>query len=1220
MSKLYSEMHNLFQVSKTLRFELKPIGKTKEYFEKYILKQDEVKAETFKKVKKYCDEYHKHFIEECLKDFENEDFKQLLNNYINLYSNNSKNEKEEKEFENIKKELRKMISAQFKKNDLYKGLFGKEIIKNYLKDYYRENDEILNEVSLFDDFTTYFTGYNQNRENMYSEEEKHTAIAYRLIDENLPTYIKNIKAFGIILNEIPDIKKQIQDNLNLDTEKYFTNIENYTHTISQKQIEEYNLAISGKAEENTKIQGINELVNLHNQKNKIRLPKLKELYKQILSDSTSTSFVLDLLQNDKEIIDSINLYYKIFEKEILNKDEFKETLSNINKYNLEQIYINNDLSLTALSKDVYGDWAYIQELLEKEWESNYTGKAKKGTDKYTEAKEKDLKKIKELSIAKIDELIKKYETEDKKIGKIVEHYKNELPKLFKQVNEKYSECKNVLEKNYEENSNELLKDKNAIEKIKDLLDSIKSVQEFVKLLIPRNKALETDSSFYNNLNYNTLTEIIPLYNKVRNYLTKKPFSTEKFKLNFDCPTLLSGWDLNKEEANLGTLFEKDGNYYLGIINKDNRKIFSSYKNNSDNNSYKKIEYKLLPGPNKMLPKVFFSKSRIEEFNPSEELLLKYSKGLHKKGVDFDLDFCHELIEFFKSSIQKHEDWSKFNFNFSKTSTYEDISQFYKEVEYQGYKITYTDISSEYINQLVDEGKLYLFQIYNKDFSKYSKGKPNLHTLYWKTVFDEENLKDVVYKLNGGAEIFYRKKSIGGQVTHPKNQPVDNKNPNNPKKQSIFEYDLIKDKRYSLDKFQFHVPITMNFKAIGENKLNDRIKSEIKKFDDVHIIGIDRGERHLLYITVINSKGEIVEQCSLNKIGIKHETDYHELLDRKEKERDNARKSWGTIENIKELKEGYMSQVVHKIVELMFKYNAIVVLEDLNSGFKNSRKKVEKSVYDKFETMLVNKLEYLVNKDVQGKFEQGGVLNAYQLAKRDIEGRQNGVIFYIPAWCTSKIDPITGFVNLFDTKKINTEFVEKFDNIRFNEKENYFEFDFDYTNISDKSCGKRKSWTICSYGERIRTFRNPHKNSEWDNETVKLTYEFKNLFDRYGIDYKNIKEEIISKSNSQFFNAVKEKDGFYGFGMLFKLLVQLRNSITGDMEDYILSPVKNKQGYFYDSRNCSDKLPKDADANGAYNIARKGLILVQRIKESTKDKIDYSIKNEDWLNFVQEKDK
>ena len=45
-------MHNLFQTSKTLRFELKPIGKTQEYFEQYILEQDEMKSETFKKVKK----------------------------------------------------------------------------------------------------------------------------------------------------------------------------------------------------------------------------------------------------------------------------------------------------------------------------------------------------------------------------------------------------------------------------------------------------------------------------------------------------------------------------------------------------------------------------------------------------------------------------------------------------------------------------------------------------------------------------------------------------------------------------------------------------------------------------------------------------------------------------------------------------------------------------------------------------------------------------------------------------------------------------------------------------------------------------------------------------------------------------------------------------------------------------------------------------------------
>lgn len=122
-----------------------------------------------------------------------------------------------------------------------------------------------------------------------------------------------------------------------------------------------------------------------------------------------------------------------------------------------------------------------------------------------------------------------------------------------------------------------------------------------------------------------------------------------------------------------------------------------------------------------------------------------------------------------------------------------------------------------------------------------------------------------------------------------------------------------------------------------------------KYNDVNVIGIDRGERNLIYLTVINSQGKILEQYSLNEIineynGITYKTDYHKLLDVKEKEREEARESWKTVENIKELKEGYISQVIHKIVTLMEKYNAIIVIEDLNKGFKNSRIKVEKQVY------------------------------------------------------------------------------------------------------------------------------------------------------------------------------------------------------------------------------------------------------------------------------------
>ncbi len=1221
MEKFYDKFNNLFSVSKTLRFELEPIGKTKKFFEKYILKEDERKSDLFKKVKKYCDEYHKLFISECLKNFDDKDFENLLKEYFALVNLPNPSEKETKRITDILKVLRAKISDRFTKNPKYKGLFGKELINDYLKDYYKDNKNILDEITPFKDFTSYFTGFNTNRKNMYSKEEKHTAIAYRLIDENLSTYIKNIKAFNIILENIPDIKIQIKENLNLDCDEFFSNIENYTNVLTQEQIETYNLAISGKSQENSKIKGINEIVNLYKQKNKIKIPKLRELYKQLLSDTTSASFKFDIIEYDYQIVEMINSYYETFKKNFIDDNGCQSALSNIQNYDIKNIYINNDVSLTSLSQNIYNDWNYINSLLGNEYDQNYKGKAKFGTEKYSEKKEETLKKIKEISLFKVEELIKNYDKENNNSEKIFEYFKNAIKEKLEKINIEYNNTKIILEREYEQTSTDLLKDEQSIEKIKNFLDSIKDLQILIKYLIPKNNTLETDLEFYNALNYDILSEIIPVYNKTRNYLTKKPYSLEKFKLNFDCPTFLNGWDLNKEEANLGTLFRKDGNYYIGIMNTNSRKSFIEYNQAEFKNEkkYQKIEYKLLPGPNKMLPKVFFSESRIKEFNPSEELLSKYERGYHKKGADFDLNFCHQLIDFFKASINKHEDWSKFNFKFSETNTYNDISEFYKEVELQGYKISFTDISEEYINKLVEEGKLYLFRIYNKDFSSYSKGTPNLHTLYWKALFDEDNLKNIIYKLNGGAEIFYRKKSIEAKITHPKNQPIDNKNPNNPKKQSIFEYDLIKDKRFTLDKFQFHVPITLNFKAKDTHKLNDLVNNKIKNTEDINIIGIDRGERHLLYACVINKNGEILEQYSLNTIG---QTNYHYLLSKKEDDRLKQRQAWGTIQNIKELKEGYMSQVIHKLTKLMVQYNAVIVLEDLNSGFKNSRKKVEKSVYDKFETALINKLSYLVDKSIQNKFEQGGIMNAYQLANADIKSaKQNGVIFYIPAWCTSKIDPTTGFVNLFDLKKIDKEFVKKFNSIKFNNTENYFEFDFDYSNFSDKSSGIRQNWTLCSFGNRIRTFKNPKKNNNYDSQTVELTQEFKKLFDSYNMDCSNLKDEILDKSDSKFFNATPEKNNFYGFALLFKLLLQLRNSITGSEEDYILSPIKNKKGLFYDSRTANGVLPENADANGAYNIARKGLLILNRIKNSEENtKTDYTIKNADWLTYVQQQDR
>ena len=90
----------------------------------------------------------------------------------------------------------------------------------------------------------------------------------------------------------------------------------------------------------------------------------------------------------------------------------------------------------------------------------------------------------------------------------------------------------------------------------------------------------------------------------------------------------------------------------------------------------------------------------------------------------------------------------------------------------------------------------------------------MHTLYFRMLFDERNLENVVYQLNGGAEMFYRFPSIKDdeRVVHPANQPVKNKNPHSNKEVSLFDYDIIKDKRFTEAQFFLHLPIKLNFKA------------------------------------------------------------------------------------------------------------------------------------------------------------------------------------------------------------------------------------------------------------------------------------------------------------------------------------------------------------------------------------------------------------------------
>jgi CRISPR-associated protein Cpf1 len=148
-----------------------------------------------------------------------------------------------------------------------------------------------------------------------------------------------------------------------------------------------------------------------------------------------------------------------------------------------------------------------------------------------------------------------------------------------------------------------------------------------------------------------------------------------------------------------------------------------------------------------------------------------------------------------------------------------------------------------------------------------------------------------------------------------------------------------------------------------------------------------------------------------------------------------------------------------------------------------------------------------------------------------------------------------------------------------------------------------------------SYRNPDKNGQWDSKEIDITEQIKTHLESQKIDIfqPDLREAICECSSVDFFkNFISD----------IKLVLQIRNSYVNTDVDYMLSPVKNKYNQFFDTRKycASDdvckNIPENADANGAYNIARKGLMLINKIRNEHGDKVSLAISNKEWLEFAQ----
>ena len=221
--KNFQDFTNLYELSKTLRFELKPIWGTKELIkEKNILKLDRKKRENYEKVRPYFNKLHQEFINFALKN-PNFDFSGYEEKYLDwLKDKKNKDLLKEKEsidkiflekiwklFENSVKDFLKESGFELivKADDQNLKFFRRKEIFEVLQEKYgseletqivNQDWEVQSIFNWWEKWLWYFDKFFNTRDNFYKTDWTSTAIATRIIKDNLKIFLENIVAFGKI--------------------------------------------------------------------------------------------------------------------------------------------------------------------------------------------------------------------------------------------------------------------------------------------------------------------------------------------------------------------------------------------------------------------------------------------------------------------------------------------------------------------------------------------------------------------------------------------------------------------------------------------------------------------------------------------------------------------------------------------------------------------------------------------------------------------------------------------------------------------------------------------------------------------------------------------------------------------------------------------------------------------------------------------------------------
>lgn len=1300
------EFTNLYQLSKTLRFELKPEGKTKETFKQWLeeLKNSELVVdndgnlfakdknikEAYLAIKPIMDRLHEQFIEMSLlsKEAKQIDFSE----YFEAYK--KKNVKAEMEnglrkafampfryagqcfIEEISKAQKDGKEIKTKKDKQYECLTDAKMY-NYLsanvKVLAEQNDfdeqTLAKHIEQFKGFWGYLDGYNQNRENYYEvDKEASTAVATRIVHENLPTFCSNALRFERRKDEYLYIYRYLKENSRetkiknskgeeIDVEAISDEvfqIRHFNECLAQTQIEEYNRIIGN----------YNMLINLYNQLRRgendfKKIDEFEKLKKQIGCGRKKSLF--ELLQGDSDmkklLLKASEAGNKMFNAtsnflEINTVPDFITFLRECDNWN--GIYMSKT-AISKISNLYFANWHSIKDKLKDAKADACITYDKKREDPI---KLRDAVELSELFAVLDTEQSEHFFKDSLFTNDATNEYRGVLDKALtpsknlinllcfdieSNIKTFFHDSSSILslEKYKEENTHAGDEDK-TIKQIKDWFDAATDAMRIVRYFAVRKSKMKgnipnaTMEQALSNLLYSDEARWFKWYDLIRNYLTKKPQEDAKenmLKLNFGTSSLLGGWSDGQEKTKAATLLKHDNKIYLCVLktknifdtSKDNNPIYKTTKSDASRLILRTLKFQTLAG------KGFMGENGVSYGDMGKDDPTKAIQCLQKIIKERYVN-KYPLLEKFVNNT--YSDKAKFD---------AEITETLKEC----YVCQFVPIDWNIVTEKQDNEELFLFEIFCKDYKKNSIGKKDLQTIYWEDVLSDGSK----HQLCAGAEIFMREPiaknspivhKIGSKLVNKKDkegntipEPIyreiysyandKTKDISTEAKKYIDEqkvvikdvkHEIIKDKRfYGEAKYMFHCPIKLQFEAkapqYAYSEVNSKITNVLQHSDNLQFIGIDRGEKHLVYSCTIDKNGDIIEgMCHHHDII--NGTDYVQKLEAIADERIIAKKNWQAQNKIKDLKNGYISHVVHSLVEETIKDgekivpHAFIVLEDLNTEMKRGRQKIEKQVYQNLETALAKKLNFVVDKNAKHG-EIGSVSKALQLTPpvnnyQDIEGKkQFGVMLYTRANYTSVTDPATGWRKTIYIKNgreddIKNQILDIFSDFGFDGKDYYFEY-------SEANSGY--TWLLYSgkNGESLPRFQNKKQMLQDKNVWVPEKINVVDILDKLFIYFdksKSFKKQIEEGVELKKIDG-RIETAWQSLRYALDLIQQIRNSGEKNSKDdnFLYSPVRNDKGEHFDTRNYKNngRLSeiRDADANGAYNIARKGLIIDAHIK-------------------------